>query len=115
MMGSISEVSKFFEHGKRQDKLEEVIERELPDVKKKRVKPLCRTRWVERHDALEVCVDLYPAIVQALHDIAHGEDSVFWNRDTVSVANGLLSTIEKFSFLLTLVVVFNVFSYTSRV
>ena len=111
MMGSISEVSKFFEHGKRQDKLEEVIECELPDVEKKRVKPLCRTRWVERHDALEVCVDLYPAIVQALHDIAHGEDSVFWNRDTVSVANGLLSTIEKFSFLLTLVVVFNVLSY----
>ena len=109
MMGSISEVSKFFEHGKRQDKLEEVIERELPDVKKKRVKPLCRTWWVERHDALEVCVDLYPVIVQALHDIAHGEDSVFWNRDTVSVANGLLSTIEKFSFLLTLV--FNVLSY----
>ena len=96
MMGSISEVA-LFEHGKRQDKLEEVIERELPDVKKKRVKPLCRTRWVERHDALDVCVDLYPAIVQALHDIAHGEDSVFWNRDTVSVANGLLSTIEKFS------------------
>ena len=56
-------------------------------------------------------MDLYPAIAQALHDIAHGEDSVFWNRDTVSIANGLLSTIEKFSFLLTLVVVFNVLSY----
>lgn len=37
MMGSVSEVSKFFEHGKRQDKLAEVIEQELPDVKKKRV------------------------------------------------------------------------------
>ena len=111
MMGSVSEVSKFFEHGKRQDKLAEVIEHELPDVKKKRVRPLCRTRWVERHDALEVFVDLYPAIIQALHDIAYGEDSVFWNRDTVNDANGLLSAIEKFSFLLTLIIVFNVHSY----
>ena len=31
MMGSVSEVSKFFEHGKRQDKLAEVIESELQD------------------------------------------------------------------------------------
>ena len=76
MMGSVSEVWKFFEHGKRQDKLAEVIECELPEVKKKRVKPLCRTRWVERHDALEVFVDLYPALVQALSDIAYGDDSV---------------------------------------
>ena len=111
MMGSVSEVSKFFEHGKRQDKLVEVIEKELPDVKKKRVKPLCRTRWVERHDALEVFVDLYPVIVQALDDIARGEDFVTWNRDTVNDANGLLSAIERFSFLLTLIVVFSVLSY----
>ena len=34
---------RLFEHGKRQDKLEEVIESELPEVRKKRVKPLCRT------------------------------------------------------------------------
>ena len=76
MMGRVSEVSKFFEHGKRQDKMAEVIDHEFSEVKKKRVKPLCRTRWVERHDALEVFVELYPAIVQSLHDIACGEDSV---------------------------------------
>ena len=104
-------MSKFFEHGKRQDKLIEVIENELPEVKKKWVKPLCRTRWLERHDALEVFVDLYPAAVVALRDIAYGEDSVSWNRETVSDANGLLSAIEKFSFLLILMVVFNVLSY----
>ena len=99
MMGSVSEISKFFEHGKRLDKLAEVIDSEFPDVKKQRVKPLCRTRWVERHDALEVFVELYPAIVQSLHDIAYGEDSVSWNRNTINDANGLLSAIEKFSFL----------------
>ena len=99
-MGIVSKVSKCFEHGKRQDKLVDVIEKELPVVKKKRVKPLCRTRWLERHDALEVFVDLYSVIVVALRDITYGEDSVSWNRETVSDGNGLLSAREKFSFLI---------------
>ena len=103
-MGSVSEVWK-------QDKLAEVIECELPEVKKKRVKPLCRTRWVEQHDALEVFVDLYPALVQALSDIAYGEDSVSWNRETITNTNSLLAAIERFSFVLALVVVFNVLAY----
>ena len=34
MMGSIREVRKFFEHGKCQDKLTEVIEATMPDTKK---------------------------------------------------------------------------------
>ena len=79
MMGSVSEVCKFFEHGKRQDKLVEVIEQEMPEVKKKGVNPLCITRWVEQHDALEIFIDLYPVIVLALHDIAYGEDSVSYD------------------------------------
>ena len=29
----------------------------------------CRTRWIEWHNALEAFVDLYPAIVEAMHDI----------------------------------------------
>ena len=111
MMGSVSKVSKFFEYGKRQDKLLEVIKKELPKVKKKRVKPLCGTRWLDRFDSLKKIVNLYPAIVWALHGIAYGENSVSWNRVTVNDANGLLSAIEKFSFLLTLMVVFKVLHY----
>ena len=51
-MATVSEVSKFFEHGKRQDKL---LESKLPEAKRS-VRPLCRTRWVEWHDALENCI-----------------------------------------------------------
>ena len=40
MMGNVSEVSKCLEHGKRYDKLAEVIGHEFPDVKKKQVNPL---------------------------------------------------------------------------
>ena len=111
MMGTVSAVSKFFEHGKRQDKLVEGVESTLPDSKKKRVKPLCRTRWVERFSALEVFIDLYPAIVSSLQDIACGEDSVSWNWETVADASSLLAAIEKFSFILSLVTVYNILSY----
>ena len=104
-MGTVGEVSKFSEHGKMQDKIEKVIESQLPEVRKKRIKPLCKTRWVQRHDSLEV---LYPAIIG---DIAYGNDSVSWNRETASDANGLLSAIVNLSFLLTLVVVYNILNY----
>ena len=111
MMGSVSEVSMFFQHGKRQDKLEEVIEAGYQETKKKHVKPLCRTRWVERHDALEVFLELFPVTVQVLSDIAHNQDSVSWNNNTIRDAYGLLAAIEKFSFLVTLVMVQNLMSY----
>lgn len=66
-------VCTFFEHGRRQDKLVEVIEQKLPVVKRKFVKPFCR--MVERHNALEISVDLYPATVMTLNDITY-EDSI---------------------------------------
>ena len=66
---------------------------------------------MERHDAFEVFVELYPAIIQSLVDIAEGGNTVTWSRDTVNNASGLLVAIEKFSFLVTLVVVQNVIGY----
>ena len=111
MMGTVSEVSRFFEQGKRQDKLLEVIESKLPEAKRRRVRPLCRTRWVERHDVLEVFLELYPVIIESLHDIAFKKDSITWNRETISNANGLHGAIEKFYFILSLVVAFKILGY----
>lgn len=68
-------------------------------------KPPCTTRWVERHDSLEVLVELYPDIIGALSDIAIGNDCVSCD------VNGLLSAIEKFSFLLALLIVYNILIY----
>ena len=84
----------------------------MPEVRKKRINHFVEPcRWVERHDSLDVFAESYPAIVGALSDIAYGKDSVSWKRETVSDANGLLSAIEKSSFLLTLKVVYIVLSY----
>ena len=56
-------------------------------------------------------MELYRAIVQSLHDIAYGEDSVSWKRHGMNDANGLQTVTEKFSFLLMRRVVFNVLNY----
>ena len=77
----------------------------MPEVKKKenRVKPFAELDGLNA--TMHLFVDLYPAIVEALHDTAYGEESVPWNRETVNDANSLLAAIEEFSFVLALMVV----------
>ena len=111
MMGIVTEVSFFFQHRKRKDKLEEVIQHNFPDQKRKKLIDLCRTRWVERHNALEVFLKLYPATVQALDDIATRQDSVSWNAESIKNASCLLVSVSKFDFLFSLVICANILGY----
>ena len=65
MMGVVNKVWIFFSaHPKRQRKLEEAIETTQPESKIKKLKDLCRTRWVQRIDALDRFQLLHPSIVQ---------------------------------------------------
>ena len=54
MIGVVNRVSVFFAaHPKRQRKLEETIDQAQSGSAAKKLKDLCRTRWVERIDALD--------------------------------------------------------------
>jgi len=53
-MGSIQEICVFFRTPERQQVLEKTIDKVLPSTNKKRLKMMCPTRWVERHDAILV-------------------------------------------------------------
>ena len=66
---------------------------------------------MERHTALETFAELFPVIVKSLRDIALKEDTVQWNRKTIADASGLLSGIEKGSFLVALVIGYNILNY----
>ena len=62
-MDAITCFANFFNFSpKRQNALEEYISK-YPDTLKTKLLPLCRTRWVERIDALETTLDLLKAIV----------------------------------------------------
>lgn len=77
---------------------------------RKKLQDLCRTRWVERHEAYENFFALYECIVITLDVILderqHEADySVMnWDRETLTKANGLSHAITNFEFIVALVV-----------
>ena len=72
---------------------------------------MCRTRWVERHEAFEVFQDHFMPIVCCMEEIASSHASE-WNRESRSDANSFLLAISQFSFVVALVLSHNVLSYT---
>ena len=70
----------------------------------------CRTRWVQRVDAFEVFLQLYPFVVDTLLRISENEGS-HWNHDATSDASRYLSAISEFKFIFTLNVVSSVLQY----
>ncbi|XP_022162591.1 52 kDa repressor of the inhibitor of the protein kinase-like [Myzus persicae] len=104
-MGSIQEICVFFRTPKRQHVLEKTIDKVLPSTNKKRLKMMCPTRWVERHDAILVFIELYKAILVALDEISEWEDI-----HTSSKAKRLMIIIEQPEFIITTHIIGKVFS-----
>ena len=71
MNGTITETA-YFSHNsaKRQCFLEKVIDGETTTVK---VKDLCRTRWIYRHEAYEKKILLFPHLVSVMTAITEGD------------------------------------------
>lgn len=57
--------------------------------KRAKLKDLCKTRWVERHDAFEAMYELFTPTIYCLEEIVNSSSSV-WNRDTLADANSYL-------------------------
>lgn len=72
MMGTADQVVRFFEFSPRK----QVVLEEQLDIftasatSRSKLKELCRTRWVERHDAFAIFLELLPAISEALEIFA---------------------------------------------
>ncbi|KAL5246021.1 hypothetical protein ACI65C_013429 [Semiaphis heraclei] len=112
MLGIVSCVATFFSaSAKRADKLKSVIEADTTSnseqSKKMKLKKLCETRWVERHDALITFKSLYIYLVHALEDLQNDT-----NLETSCKATMYLNSIMKSDFLVSLEVTVTGFSYT---
>ena len=67
MMQTADKIAHFFKYSpKWQHALETWIDDLFPEEKRKKVKEMCRTRWVERHEAFEIFSDLFLPIVCCL-------------------------------------------------
>ena len=80
------------------------------DSKRMKLKELCRTRWVERHDAFEVFWDFLPAIVDAMETIKEIDKSP----KAVSDTQSLLINITSFQFLVSLLVTMRCIGYLKQ-
>ena len=70
MMGTLEELCRFFGFSpKRQQLLEHKIQDKKPQSTHRKLKDLCKTRWVQRLDALEVFEELLLPVVYTLEDI----------------------------------------------
>ena len=135
VIGVINELYLFFHLSpKRQRYLEWVLQVYAPENKVKKLKGLCKTRWVERHDCLEILVSLYTHVVTCLHSIVtpslyplltealdpadddgscagdEGDDSYedwSWDRETLAKAEGLRCSLTNGTHITALVVLKN--------
>ena len=94
---------------KRQLAFERCVEEVLDGEKRRRLKSICKTRWVERNEAFEVFVDLFQPLVYCLENI---KDSSEWNQDSRVDAQSFFLYLTRFPFIFALMVTKEVLGYT---
>ena len=77
-----------------------------------KVKSLCKTRWLQRIDALHVFMDMFDSIIKALDNVVTNASS--WSRDAVVDAMSLNKAMLDFEFIIALYVVERYLSYTEN-
>ena len=124
MIDKATEVAIFFNYSpQRQRAFEEQIEiyckeneqdtvedKDEKRKRKKKLKMLCKTRWVERHDAYNTFTELYTPLVNTLTYIA--QHSSEFTSDTVKKASSFLDGITEFQFIATLIIAKHILSTT---
>ena len=94
VFSNLSSIIPFF-HGYplREEKLRQAIQAVCPESKRQRLKTICATRWVERHDAMLVFMELIEAVVACL------EELTLVPGETGSKANQLVHVCTSFDFI----------------
>ena len=65
--------------------------------KKRKLIDLCKTRWVERHEAFESFSLLFKALVHAFEEVVDSQSH--WSSENVATANRFMLPITQFEFL----------------
>lgn len=104
-LGTLGSVHNFLNTPKRLLVLQDSVTRLLPTSEITRLKSVCPTRWIERHDSVLVFIELFKPVCDALETIAEWVD-----RDSSAGATQLLLSIKQPEFIVTLHVVAKVFA-----
>lgn len=103
MFATVQAVYSFFSQSPKRTSLLNLIVDECgnmgPNAKRK-IRDICRTRWVERYNALESMLTLLPHVVECMQRIIEEDD---WNQDSRSKATILLDSVTSYKFIVSLV------------
>ena len=67
-------------------------------LEKKAILDVCKTRWIQRIDGLEVFLELFEAIVETMDEIKTNKDKS-WNTDSTKKVVGCYHAIMNFQFI----------------
>ncbi|KAF0702443.1 52 kDa repressor of the inhibitor of the protein kinase-like, partial [Aphis craccivora] len=94
--GTVSECCAFFHYSaKRTHILKEKVLEINPKTQAHKLKSLCETRWVLRHEAIMIFKELLQPIISALEQIENDSK----NKESIKRAHSLLNNICNFNFL----------------
>ena len=111
-LGQIKELSYFFNLSQgRQMLLEKNVLKYCPESKKLKLKDVCRTRWIERINGMDIFQELFIPIFFTLSEMSLNVESQC-NPATSSKATSFLALISSFQFIVALVISRNVFDLT---
>ena len=97
--GIISKTANFFNFSpKRQSCFEEKLQESVRPNRRTHLLNLCRTRWMERHEALDNFNQFHTILVTVFEEISTTRSG--WNSDTITDACGLLSAITTPQFIM---------------
>ncbi|XP_022177201.1 52 kDa repressor of the inhibitor of the protein kinase-like [Myzus persicae] len=107
-ISTIQTVGTFFRSSaQRSEVLRISIIETLPQARHSTLVALCETRWVYKHESVLRFKELYPAIIVALEKL----ESLI-NKETAQKSCQLLSSIKDAKFVIPLIIIENIFSYT---
>nr|CAI5845780.1 unnamed protein product [Callosobruchus analis] len=106
-VGIIEKVYAFFNTPKRQLVLQKNIEALLPESQCYRLKQMCPTRWVQRHDAVMIMVQLFTPIITSLQEI-----SLWIDKDFSSGAHMLIIALSQSNFIISLLCLEKLLAFT---
>jgi len=98
-MATISDICVFlWRSAQRVSIFQDNVEREVSGSasSRQKLKPICATRWVERHDSIIIFVTLLPAVVSTLEELQQESKQV----EVATKAATLLHSVQKCTFLI---------------
>lgn len=107
-LATINDIINFFRgSAKRQAVLNNAVEELKCDIKKKRLKKYCETRWIERLDAIITFKEFFTPIFKALVDITE-----YGNLESSKKANAYQQSLQSGNFIVSMIVIYEIFSIT---